>query len=67
MAVESPGCRTAAYRRRRPEQTALYQVIQQHLETYLALAGEEKSGTYHHSSLGLIAFRSSTEPREKRL
>jgi hypothetical protein len=41
MAVESPGCRTAAYRRRRPEQTALYQVIQQHLKTWLALARED--------------------------
>jgi len=41
MAVESPGCRAVAYRRRHPEQTALYQVVQQHLETYLALAGED--------------------------
>lgn len=38
MAVES---RPAPYRRRHPETTALYQVVQQHLETYLALAGEE--------------------------
>jgi hypothetical protein len=35
------GCRPAPYRRRHPEQTALYQVIQQHLETYFALAGED--------------------------
>jgi len=27
--------------RRRPEQTTLYQVVQQHLETYLAPAGED--------------------------
>jgi hypothetical protein len=40
MAVESQGCGPAPYRRRRPETTALYQVVQQHLETYLALAGE---------------------------
>jgi hypothetical protein len=40
MAVEPPGCRTAAYRRRRPEQTTLYKVVQQHLETYLTLAEE---------------------------
>ncbi|MGB5733307.1 MAG: hypothetical protein WBM40_02540 [Thiohalocapsa sp.] len=41
MAAESHGCRTLVYRRRRPEQTALYQVVQQHLDTYLALAGED--------------------------
>ena len=41
MAAESQGCRTLVYRRRRPEQTALYQVVQQHLETYLALAGQD--------------------------
>jgi hypothetical protein len=41
MAVESQGCPAAPYRRRHPEHTTLYQVIQQHLETYLALAGED--------------------------
>ena len=41
MAVASQGCGPAPYRRRHPEQTALYQVVQQHLETYLALAGED--------------------------
>jgi hypothetical protein len=41
MAVESQGCGPAPYRRRHPETTALYQVVQQHLETYLALAGED--------------------------
>ena len=41
MAAESQGCRTVAYRRRHPEQTALYQVVQQHLETYLALVLED--------------------------
>ncbi len=40
MALASPGCGPAPYCRRHPEQTALYQVVQQHLETYLALAGE---------------------------
>ena len=45
MAAESQGCRTLVYRRRRPEQTALYQVVQQHLETYLALAqGDDWDG-----------------------
>ena len=41
MAVASQGCGPAPYCRRHPEQTALYQVVQQHLETYLALAGED--------------------------
>jgi hypothetical protein len=44
MAVESTGCGTAAYCRRRPEQTALFQVVQQHLETHLTLAGEDDRG-----------------------
>ena len=45
MAAESQGCRTLVYRRRHPEQTALYQVVQQHLETYLALAeGDDWDG-----------------------
>ena len=30
----------AVYARRRPEQTVLYRLVQQHLETYLALACE---------------------------
>lgn len=41
MAAESQGCRAVAYHRRHPEQTALYQVVQKHLETYLALARED--------------------------
>jgi hypothetical protein len=41
MAVASQGCRSVPYCRRHPEQTALYQIVQQHLETYLALAGED--------------------------
>ena len=41
MATASPGCAPASYCRRHPEQTVLYQVVQQHLETYLALAGED--------------------------
>ncbi|AUB85154.1 transposase [Candidatus Thiodictyon syntrophicum] len=38
MAANPPGCRPAVYARRRPEQTVLYRLVQQHLETYLALA-----------------------------
>ena len=34
------GCRPAIYACRRPEQTVLYRLVQQHLETYLALARE---------------------------
>ena len=42
MAVAARGACPIPYcRRRHPEQTALYQVVQQHLETYLALAGED--------------------------
>jgi len=41
MAVASQGCRWVPYCRRHPEQTVLYQVVQQPLETYLALAGED--------------------------
>ena len=41
MAVESQGCQAVPYRRRHPERTALYQVVQQHLETYVALAKED--------------------------
>jgi hypothetical protein len=41
MAVASQGCRSVPYCRHHPEQTALYQIVQQHLETYLALAGED--------------------------
>lgn len=40
MAASPQGCRPAVYARRRPEQTALYRLVQQHLETYLALAYE---------------------------
>jgi len=41
MVVESQGSRPVPYRRRYPERTALYQVVQQHLETYFALARED--------------------------
>ena len=41
MAVASQRCGPAPYCRRHPEQTVLYQVVQQHMETYLALAGED--------------------------
>lgn len=44
MTAVSQGCRAVAYRRRRPEQTTLCQVVQPHLETYLALAGEDDWG-----------------------
>jgi len=40
MAASPQGCRPAVYARRRPEQTVLYRLVQQHLETYLALACE---------------------------
>ena len=40
MAAESRGCRPAAYSRRRPEQTVLYRIVQQYLETYLMLSRE---------------------------
>ena len=40
MATESGGCRPAAYSRRHPEQTVLYRIVQQHLETYLMLSRE---------------------------
>jgi len=41
MAAASPGCRPVRYCRRHPSQCVLYQVVQQHLETYLALAGKD--------------------------
>jgi hypothetical protein len=41
MAAASPGCRPVRYYRRHPSQCVLYQVVQQHLETYLALAGKD--------------------------
>ena len=41
MAVVSQGCQAAPYCRRHPEHTILYQIIQQHLETYLRLARED--------------------------
>ncbi len=40
MAAAAPGCRPAVYGRRHPEQTVLYRLVQEHLETYLALARE---------------------------
>jgi hypothetical protein len=40
MAASPQGCRPAVYARRRPEQTVLYSLVQQHLESYLALARE---------------------------
>ena len=41
MVVASQGCRPVPYARRRPENTTLYHVVQQHLETYLTLARED--------------------------
>jgi len=41
MVVESQGCHPVPYCRRHPERTALYHVVQQHLETYLALARKD--------------------------
>ena len=41
MVFASQGCGTAQYCRRHPEQTVLYRVVHQHLETYLALASED--------------------------
>ncbi|MBK1631458.1 hypothetical protein CKO31_12040 [Thiohalocapsa halophila] len=41
MAVASQGCRSVPHCRRHLEQTTLYQIVQQHLETYLAFAGED--------------------------
>jgi NAD(P)H-dependent FMN reductase len=38
-AADTPA-RCSVYRRRRPERTPLYRVVQGHLETYLALARE---------------------------
>ena len=40
MAVTAQGWRPRPYSRRRPESTTLYQVVQHHLETELALARE---------------------------
>ncbi len=40
MSANPQGCRPAAYARCRLEQTVLYRLVQQHLETYLALACE---------------------------
>jgi len=45
MAVAAQACRTAPYTRRRPEQSALYRLVQEHLETYLLLAEEGEWGT----------------------
>jgi len=45
MAVASQGCRPVPYARRHPENTTLYHVVQQHLETYLTLArGDDGEG-----------------------
>ena len=42
MAVEPPrGCIQAPYRRRRPDKTVLYRVVQAHFETYLCRCGED--------------------------
>ncbi len=40
MAVEPQGCTPVPYRPRRPSTTVLYQVVQAHFETYLALCSE---------------------------
>ena len=34
------GCAVGPYRRRRPAETVLYQLVQEHLETFLALSDE---------------------------
>jgi DNA-directed RNA polymerase subunit RPC12/RpoP len=46
MAVASQGCRLVPYSCRHPESTILYRIVQQHLETYLALAWEDDSDGY---------------------
>ena len=40
MAANPQGCRPAPCARRRPQRTVLYRLVQEHLETYLALARE---------------------------
>ena len=45
MAVAAQGCGTTPYTRRRPEQSTLYRLVQEHLETYLLLAEEGEWGT----------------------
>ena len=42
--IAAQACRTAPYTRRRPEQSTLYRLVQEHLETYLLLAGEGEWG-----------------------
>jgi len=67
MAVASRECQAAAYCRRRPEHTIPYQIIQQHLETYLRLAREddwdgERVPAYverelrHYPECGILAY-----------
>jgi hypothetical protein len=71
---------TPVYRRRRPEETPLYQVVQHHLETYLAMAEAEEvphlpPWTEHefrrYLTCGILAFGFArarcTDCREERL
>ncbi|QEP44778.1 IS91 family transposase [Ectothiorhodospiraceae bacterium BW-2] len=41
MAAQTPGCIPAPYRARRPADTPLYRVVQNHLETFLALCHDD--------------------------
>ncbi len=41
MAAQPPGCVLAPYRARRPADTPLYRVVQNHLETFLALCSDD--------------------------
>jgi len=41
MAVQPQGCTPAPYRRRSPADTPLYRAVQSHLETFLALCGDD--------------------------
>ncbi len=50
MDVQTQGCVVAPYRRRRPADTPLYRVVQNHLETFLAQCrdgGEEDRVSAH--------------------
>ena len=68
-AVDAPAA-CAVYRRRRPERTPLYQSVQGHLETYLALAregctdGDGVPSTWNESSAAIwnAAFWPTASP-----
>jgi hypothetical protein len=49
LAAVETAARCRVYRRRRPERTPLYRALQDHLETYLALAreGHNHGGACH--------------------